>query len=167
MFEQILSLPTEREMINAFMDNIEVLITQLPEGRTGIKDVFAPGIYCRFMWVPRGSILTSKIHRTEHVFMVTKGRIFVYDGIHKGVILKAPFDGKTMPDTRRLGIALDDTIWVNIHPTRIKPKNESPEAVAKAVEKIERVIIEPYINLKLNGLDSSSRSRSISGPRDI
>jgi hypothetical protein len=149
MQETELYTQQEREIINSFMDNMELFISRLPPVEVGIKDVFAPGIYVRKMWVPGGGIMTSKVHRTEHIFMVTKGRILVYDGIHQAVILKAPYDGKTLPGTRRMGIALEDTVWANIHPTRIKPNNNTDEAKAKAVARIEKRIIEPYTNLKL------------------
>lgn len=141
---------TEKEIINSFMDNMEAFMSNLPKADIGYKDVFAPGVYLRKMFVPAGSILTSKVHRTEHCFIVSKGRILVYDGVHEAVILKAPYDGKTMPGTRRLGIALEDTVWINIHPTKIKPKDESDEAIREAVKKIERRVIEPYKNLLLN-----------------
>lgn len=137
-------------IINRFMDNMELFISSLPPIECGIKHVFAPGVYIRKMFVPKWGILTSKVHKTEHVFIVSKGRILVYDGIHQAVILKASYDGKTMPGTRRMGIALEDTIWMNVHPTNIKPIDNSKEAEDEAVAKIERKVIEPYKNLQLN-----------------
>lgn len=139
----------DTEIINSFMDNAEVFISSLPSVEIRIKHVFAPGVYIRKMYLPANSILTSKIHRTKHIFVVSKGRILVYDGIHEAVILKSSYDGITMPGTRRMGIALEDTIWMNIHPTKIKPVDDSDEAVEDAVNKIESRIIEPYKNIKL------------------
>lgn len=140
----------ERELLDLFMDNAELFISKLPPVEIGIKHIFSPGVYIRKMWVPQWGVLTSKVHKTEHAFIVSKGRILVYDGIHEAVILKAHFDGITMPGTRRMGIALDDTVWLNIHPTNIKPKDNSDEAIMEAVDRIERKVIEPYKNLLLN-----------------
>jgi len=141
--------PTDTEIINAFMDNAEVFISQLPPVDVKIEHIFAPGVYIRKMILPKGAILTSKIHKTESAFIVSGGRILVYDGVHEAVILQASYDGITLPGTRRMGIALENMVWFNIHPTRIKPKNNSKEAIEEAVAKIERSIIEPYTNLKL------------------
>lgn len=149
------------------MDNAELFISRLPTVDPGIKHLFSPGVYIRKMWVPAGAMMISKVHRTQHPFIVSKGRILVYDGIHEAVILKAHYNGITMPGTRRLGIALEDTVWLNIHPTHIKPKNNSPEAEAEAIYRIESKIIEPYTNLKLNGLDSSRRSSHIGSTSNI
>lgn len=132
------------------MDNIELFLSSLPKADIRIKDVFAPGLYIRKMWAPAGSVLTSKIHRTEHPFIVSKGRILVWDGIHRAVILKASYDGITLPGTRRLGVALEDTIWMNVHATDITPVDDSEGAKAAAVLEIEKMIIEPYENLLLN-----------------
>lgn len=131
------------------MDNTELFISNLPSVEVGIKHVFEPGVYIRKMYLPAGAILTSKVHRTKHHFIISKGKILVYDGIHKAVILKASYDGTTMPGTRRMGVALEDVIWMNIHPTRIKPVNDSEASIQEAVNKIEKRVIEPYHNLKL------------------
>lgn len=146
---------TDLEVVNEFMDNAELYISKLPPVTPGIQHVFAPGVYIRKMYLPKGSILTSKVHRTEHAFIVSKGSILVYDGIHQAVILKSSYDGITLPGTRRMGIALEDTIWMNVHPTKIQPKSNSDEDVQAAVDKIEKRVIEPYKNLKLIGMKTN------------
>jgi hypothetical protein len=141
--------PTDTEIVNAFMDNMEVFISKLPPVEIGIEHIFARGVYIRKMICPAGALLTSKVHKTESAFIVSGGRILVYDGEHEAVILQASYNGITLPGTRRMGIALENLVWFNIHPTRIKPKDNSEAAVAEAVAKIEKIIIEPYSNLKL------------------
>lgn len=129
------------------MDNAEVFIRNLPPIDIHVRHLFVPGLYVRQMHVKAGGIVLSKVHKTEHAFMVTMGKILVYDGDHEAVILKSPFTGVTLPDTRRVGIALEDTVWVTMHPTKIKPINDSIEAVEAAVAKIERKVIQPYKNI--------------------
>lgn len=143
-------LTKEAEIVNEFMDNVELFMSTLPPAlEIKYKHIFLPGVYIRKMYAPKNAIITSKVHKTEHAFIVNQGRILVYDGIHKAVILKAPYDGVTLPGTRRLGIVLDDCIWINIHPTNIKPKDDSDEALEEALNKIEKKVIVPYKNLKL------------------
>ena len=35
--------------------------------------LFCPGIYARSIFMPAGTVLTSKIHKTQHFFVVSKG----------------------------------------------------------------------------------------------
>lgn len=144
-------LLTDSQIVNAFMDDMEVFISQLPPVEIEIKHIFAPGVYIRKMLCPAGAILTSKVHKTESAFIVSGGKILVYDGIHEAVILQASYNGITLRGTRRMGIALENMTWFNIHPTNIQPKDNSDEAIQTAVNQIEQEIIELYENLLLEG----------------
>lgn len=141
---------SDQEIVHKFMDNMELFMSSLPPIIPEIQDIFAPGVYIRKMICPKGTILTSKVHRTKHAFIVSGGKCLVYDGIHEAVILQASYNGITLPGTRRMGVALENLTWFNIHPTKITPADDSAEAIAEAVKKIERKIIEPYKNLLLN-----------------
>lgn len=141
---------TDIEIVNAFMDNMELFMSSLPPVFPEITHIFAPGVYIRKMICPQWTILTSKVHRTEHTFIVSGGKCLVWDGVHEAVILKASYNGTTLPGTRRMGIAIENLTWFNIHPTKIKPVDNSEEAVSDAVRKIEKKVIEPYKNLNLN-----------------
>lgn len=143
-------LSEEQEIINRFMDNAAAFIASLPiQLKPDLRHKFFPGVYIREIRLPQGAQLISKVHKTEHAFQLLQGRILVFDGIHEAVILKAPYTGRTIPGGQRIGIALDNVIWQNIHPTKIKPTNNSEESIDKAVKKIERKVVEPYKNLKL------------------
>lgn len=78
---------------------------------------FAPGVYARELRIPAGVILTGKIHRTEHLNIVSQGRITVFteDGGKKEIV--APCTLVSKPGTKRVGYAHEDTVWTCIHPT--------------------------------------------------
>jgi len=95
---------------------------------------FAPGLYAREMVMPKFSIAVSKIHRTEHFYVVSSGKLAVFDG-ESWTVIVAPFTGTTKPGTRRVGIALEDTVWTTFHPTELTD-----------VLAIEEEIIEPHRN---------------------
>lgn len=79
---------------------------------------FTPGLYSRTIYMPAGQIITSKIHKTEHQFIVSAGRCVVYtEGVDDWVTITAPFVGTTKPGTRRLLAIIADTIWTTFHPT--------------------------------------------------
>jgi hypothetical protein len=38
---------------------------------------FTPGMYIREIFMPAGSLITSKIHKTEHPYTISKGKFAV------------------------------------------------------------------------------------------
>ncbi len=76
---------------------------------------FTPGMYIREIFMPAGSLLTSKIHNTEHPYVISKGKVSVWTGDDGVVTLKAPHTGITKPGTRRVLFTHEDTTWVTFH----------------------------------------------------
>lgn len=75
---------------------------------------FADGIYAREILIRAGTVLTGKVHTTEHLNIVSKGRIVVWteDGMKE---VAAPCTMVSRPGTKRVGFALEDTVWTTIH----------------------------------------------------
>jgi quercetin dioxygenase-like cupin family protein len=91
---------------------------------------FTPGIYIRQMFVPAGAAITSRVHRTEHHFVLLRGKIIVRSDTEDR-IYEAPCLGITPPNTRRAAIALEDTVWMTIH---ANPNNElDPDVIAEEI----------------------------------
>jgi hypothetical protein len=103
------SLPT-REQIERLEAQMRMM-EQLP-----IEPVhhFADGLYAREITIPAGTILTGKVHSTEHLNIVSQGRIAVWteDGMK---IVASPCTLISRPGTKRVGFALEDTVWTTIH----------------------------------------------------
>lgn len=95
--------------LDAFiLDNLELI--DLP-----VKHTFTPGLYSREIFMPKGSLLTSKIHRSEHPYVVLSGRAKVHIP-GKGVeILEAGHSGITKANTRRALYIEEDCRWVTFH----------------------------------------------------
>jgi hypothetical protein len=101
-----------------------------------LKHRFTPGMYIREIFMPAGAVLTSQIHKTEHPFVISKGRCLVYlNNEHEWKELVAPHTGITYPGTRRILVILEDTIWTTFHPTELTDLLE-----------IERHLSEDYTN---------------------
>lgn len=107
-----------------FMDQIEADILRLPPVQIDIRHIIAPGIIDREMRAPAGSFITSKIHKTEHIFKVMQGSILVRTENDGVVRIDAPFTGKTFPGTRRVAYVLEDVIWSTIHATGLTDPDE-------------------------------------------
>jgi len=75
---------------------------------------FTPGIYIRQIFIPAGAMITSRVHKTEHHFIILKGVIVVKSGT-EDVVYRAPYMGITDPGTRRALLAIEDTVWATIH----------------------------------------------------
>lgn len=96
---------------------IEAELAKMPQTKFETKHHFASGLYAREIFIPKGGMLTGALHKTEHLNIVTKGRITVLteDGIKKNI--KAPFTIVSRPGTKKVGYAHEDTIWTTIHAT--------------------------------------------------
>ena len=81
-----------------------------------VVDYFAPGVYMRQMNAKAGTLMVSKMHRTEHMNILLTGSLTVAteDGIE---LLKAPLVIKSMPGTKRIGYFHEDSSWITVHPT--------------------------------------------------
>ena len=108
------------EAMEAFglVDRVEEgLLASYPEVTFPLTHNFTPGLYTRTIYIPAGSFLTSKIHNTEHPFVIVTGSISVWTKETGAVTLHAPFHGVTKPGTQRILFAHTDTCWMTFHPT--------------------------------------------------
>lgn len=99
---------------------------------------FLPGMYIREIHMPEGAVLTSKIHKTEHPFVLTKGVVSVWSSNEGSVVYKAPHFGVTKPGTRRVLLVHEDAIWITFH-----------AGTDETVEEVEEKIIEKRNNPRL------------------
>lgn len=110
---------------------------------------FTDGMYIREIFMPAGSLITSKIHKTEHPYIVSYGKVAVSidgDDWHE---ITAPYTGITIPGTRRILYVIEDCIWTTFHRVdemKSEYNNLNDEEKEKIVEKIEEKILEPHLN---------------------
>lgn len=116
------------------IDQLEASLAGLPAAVMPVTHRFTPGLYIREIFIPKDTLLTSMEHKTEHPFVISKGRIGVRSGTEE-TIYEAPYTGITKPGTRRVLYAFEDTIWTTFHPTK-----------ETDVEKIAAEILEPHAN---------------------
>lgn len=96
---------------------------------------FAPGVYARTIFMPAGMVLTSKIHKTEHFFVVAKGSCIVIDSKGGRTLIQAPYLGRTLPWTKRALHIIEDCIWTTFHPTQLTDLDEiEKEIMAQSFE---------------------------------
>jgi hypothetical protein len=104
---------------------------------------FSDGIYTREIFIKKGLFAIGKIHKSDHTFFLMRGKLLLCteDGVKE---IEAPYYGNASAGTKRVAIALEDTVFVNVHPN---PNN------IKEIEKLEDIFVvssyEEYKNYKL------------------
>lgn len=102
----------------------------LPQVDCPLVHRFTPGLYSREVQVPAGTWIITKVHKTEHQFVLASGTCLVWteaDGVQR---VNAGDVGVTKPGTRRVVYTPTGCRWVTFHPT-----NETD------VDVIERAVI--------------------------
>jgi hypothetical protein len=97
------------------------------------RHYFADGFYAREIKIPAGVILTGKVHRHEHINVISQGRITVWteDGMKT---LEAPCTLVSRAGAKRVGYTHTDTVWTTFH------LNGSGR---QDPEEMERLLVEP------------------------
>lgn len=130
---------------------------------------FTEGMYIREIFMPKGSVLTSKIHKTEHPFTVSCGVAAVSIDGGEWEYFYAPHTGITKAGTRRVLCIMEDCIWTTYHAIEgMKSEfNElSKEEVEEIVSSIEDKILEPHINY-ITGTDISKEYKEILNNKNL
>lgn len=138
--EKLFSLPYSPLIVNDNIDRLESVMKQHPQAKCDLKHTFTPGLYTRRIFMKAGTLIISKIHKTEHPFFILKGVALVRindDEWHK---LEAPHDGITFPGTRRVLYILEDCIWVTSH-VLVKEGETLEEIENRIIEKHEIPIV--------------------------
>lgn len=100
---------------------------------------FAPGVYMRQMDAKAGTLVVSKMHRTEHMNILLSGSLTV--ATESGIeYLKAPCVIKSMPGTKRIGYFHEDTSWVTVHQTESTDLEEIEKQVIVPDEEIDQFL---------------------------
>ena len=100
---------------------------------------FAPGVYMRQMNAKAGTLVVSKMHRTEHMNILLTGSLTV--ATENGIeLLKAPLVIKSMPGTKRIGYFHEDSSWITVHPTQTTDLDLIEQQVIVPDEEIDQFL---------------------------
>lgn len=111
------------------VDQLQVSLAKFPQLEMPLKHRFTPGLYVREIFMPKGALVISKIHKTEHPFAVLKGHAAVLTEGGTVEQIKAPFIGITRAGTRRVLFIHEDCVWATFHPTELTDVNAIEEQI--------------------------------------
>jgi hypothetical protein len=110
---------------------LEQEMREMDQVQIETKHRFSEGIYAREITIPKGCLLTGKVHKTVHLNIISKGDITVWteEGMKR---VQAPYTMVSQPGTKRVGFAHEETVWTTIHGTH-----------ETDLDTLERDLIEP------------------------
>lgn len=89
-----------------------------PQVDTPLTHRFTNGMYSREIFMPAGTLVVSRQHKTEHQYVVLTGKVMVNVPGEGVKILEAGHVGITKPGTRRALYIIEDCKWITFHPTK-------------------------------------------------
>jgi len=93
---------------------VEAVVKTFPQAEIVTNHYFAGGIYEREIIVPAGTIITGKIHLTEHLAKLVKGTLTIFSETERGTFT-GPVTFKSMPGVKRVGYAHDEVVFSTFH----------------------------------------------------
>ena len=137
--EIIGDVPT-REQI----ERLQGEMVKMPQVELQTEHYFVPGMYCRRVYRPAGTLIVGKVHKHPHFFLCAKGEIIAWTekGMKK---LQAGDVVECQPGTKRVTLATQDSIGVTIHKT---DKTDLNEIETELVEPDNTALFDSGNNLK-------------------
>ena len=130
------------------IDRLQAEMVKMPQAKLQTEHFFSPGMYCRRVFRPAGTLIVGKVHKAPHFFLCAMGEIIAWT--ESGMKKLRPGDVvECQPGTKRVTLAVTDAIGITIHKT---DKTD--------LDEIETELIEPD-DLAL--FDSSNKLKQIVG----
>lgn len=116
------------------------MLQRFPEKECPLNHSFFDGIYVRECVLFAGMIVTSKVHKKKHPYVVLKGKAEVFIDGKGWELIEAPYFGTTEAGTRRVLRIIETCHWITFH--------SNPDDT-EDLELIESRIIESHENILL------------------
>ena len=115
-------------------------ITGQTEG--AVTHNFADGQYIRQIVMPKGLLVTTKIHAKNHPFFIMKGEASIYsnEGVER---IKAPFHGITEAGTKRVLYIHEECTFITVHRTDCLSIDDV----------VNEITVDDFSKLNLKGFD--------------
>jgi hypothetical protein len=140
-FDAPAALLSEQDATRQKVMQMEAMMRESPD-QIHIEPVhrFADGLYAREITIPKGVLLTGKIHLKEHINIISKGDISVLTE-HGVKRIKAPATIISQPGIKRIGYAHEETVWTTVHACNATDPEEAERLlVVDTLEQFEEAI---------------------------
>lgn len=128
-----------RENIVKLEANIQTFKQEngIPDPDCPLTHTFAPGSYARTIYVPKDTLIVTKIHKYAHLTILMQGSVLV--ATEEGpVTYEAPRIMTTKAGTKRAIYTKTDVVWTTIHVTEKTDLGEiEDELIAKSFAELD------------------------------
>lgn len=109
---------------------LEAEMRKLPQLELETTNFYLPGLYARSVARPAGAVIVGKVHRKEHLYIVTKGSVAITTDAGTRVLCAGDVL-ISQPGTKRAVTAIEDSICMTVHRT---DKTDLAEIEAELIE---------------------------------
>ena len=107
---------------------LEALMKAMPQVYSPAEHYHLSGVYCRSLFIPKGCLLTGKIHNHESIGILAQGTLRITNG-ETSTVVTAPYITVDKPGIKRLGYAETDCTFITVHRTDL----DSIDAIEEAL----------------------------------
>jgi len=136
---ETLDKETRRGKLLEFQKMCGEIEQEVGQVQFGLREWFVNGVYAREITMPTNSIVVGKIHKTEHVSIVSKGRALVAteDGLEEIDASEKPHTFINKIGAKRCLLILEEMVWTTIHPTdKLTAEEVEKDIIAPTYESI-------------------------------
>jgi hypothetical protein len=122
--------------------DLEDEIRKLPQIEPKLEHFFARGVYARALHIPKGYVLTGKIHKYSQINVLLKGKMAIASvegtkDMNAGDIIESG------PGVKRAGYAYEDSVWLTIHGTHERDLERlEEELISPSFESYDQFLLE-------------------------
>lgn len=115
----------EANVMNLFNQEIDICafekeLLSLEQEEIEPEHIFSGGVYIRQIRIPKGTLIIGKRHRHATCNILMDGDLSLYvGGGSPPVRVTGPLVFESPPNSKKMGFAHKDTIFMNIHPTEL------------------------------------------------
>lgn len=130
-----------RNKIDLFEEVLSELPNQIEVSEMDVRHHFTDnGLYAREMIIPKGTIITGRIKKHEHISVISAGLVseVTEDGVQN---IRAPYTMVSKPGTKRIVWAHETTVWTTIHAVSSTDLQEvEDELIASSHEELTQIL---------------------------
>ena len=133
-----------KEVSREQIERLQAEMVKMPQVELQTEHFFVPGMYCRRVFRPAGTLIVGKVHKHPHFFLCAKGEISAWSekGMRK---LKEGDVIESQPGTKRVTLAVVDSIGITIHKT---DKTDLDDIEAELIEPDDLALFDSSNKLK-------------------
>ncbi len=113
-----------------------------------LKHHFEGGLYTREVFMPKGHVIVSFIHKKQHPSFLLKGKVSYLNDDGVVETIKAPHTVFTQIGTQRIFYIHEDSIWTCVHKTNATTVEKAEkELLAESYKELPKKIINKNLEL--------------------